>query len=42
MMLKSLEQAVKRGVNVKLLVPGRAIVLAAYYAGRSFYSLPDC
>lgn len=38
MMLKSLEQAVKRGVNVKLLVPGKSDVLAAYYAGRSFFT----
>lgn len=38
MMLKSLEQAVKRGVNVKLLAPGKSDVLAAYYAGRSFFT----
>ena len=38
MMLKSLEQAVKRGVIVKLLVPGKSDVLAAYYAGRSFFT----
>ena len=38
MMLKSLEQAVKRGVNVKLLAPGKSDVLTAYYAGRFFYA----
>lgn len=38
MMLKSLEDAVKCGVNVKLLVPGKSDVLAAYYAGRAFFT----
>ncbi|MBI5182121.1 MAG: hypothetical protein HZA06_04315 [Nitrospirae bacterium] len=38
MMLKCLEEAVKRGVNVKLLVPGKSDVLAAYYAGRAFFT----
>ncbi len=38
MMLRSLEDAVKRGVKVRLLVPGKSDVLAAYYAGRAFFS----
>lgn len=37
-MLKSLEDAVKRGVQVRLLVPGKSDVLAAYYAGRAFFT----
>ncbi len=37
-MLKSLEDAVERGVNIKLLVPGKSDVLAAYYAGRAFFT----
>ncbi|MBI5193520.1 MAG: hypothetical protein HZA08_08790 [Nitrospirae bacterium] len=36
-MLDSLEEAVNRGVNVKLLLAGRSDVAAAHYAGRSFY-----
>lgn len=36
-MLDSLEEAVNRGVTVKLLLSGRSDVAAAHYAGRSFY-----
>lgn len=37
-MLDSLEEAVSRGVEVKLLLPGTSDVPAAYYAGRAFFS----
>lgn len=37
-MLDSLEDAVKRGVDVRLLLPGRSDVPAAYYAGRAFFT----
>ena len=36
-MLDSLEDAVKRGVEVKLLLPGISDVMAPYYAGRSSF-----
>jgi cardiolipin synthase len=37
-MLKVLEDAVLRGVNVKLLLPGKSDISAAYYAGRAFFT----
>jgi cardiolipin synthase len=37
-MLYTLEQAVKRGVRVRLLVPGKSDVAPAHYAGRAFFS----
>lgn len=37
-MLYSLEEAVQRGVEVKLLLPGESDVPAAFYAGRAFFS----
>lgn len=37
-MLDSLEEAVNRGVTVKLLLSGRSDVPAAHYAGRAFYA----
>jgi cardiolipin synthase len=37
-MLSSLEEAVQREVEVKLLLPGQSDVPAAYYAGRAFFS----
>ncbi len=37
-MMHELELAVRRGVRVRLLVPGRSDVPAAYYAGRSFFT----
>ncbi len=37
-MLQILENAVKRGVEVKLLLPGKSDVSAAHYAGRAFFS----
>jgi len=36
-MIETLEAAVKRGVRVRLLVPGESDVPAAYYAGRAFF-----
>lgn len=36
-MLETLEAAIQRGVEIKLLVPGESDVPAAYYAGRAFY-----
>ncbi len=36
-MITSLEKAVKRGVDVRLLVPGKSDVPAASYAGRAFF-----
>ena len=38
MMLESLEDAVKRGVTVKLLLPGKSDVPAAYHTGRAFFT----
>ncbi|OGW39717.1 MAG: hypothetical protein A2Y97_00850 [Nitrospirae bacterium RBG_13_39_12] len=37
-MIQVLENAVARGVDVKLLLPGRSDVPAAYYAGRASYT----
>jgi cardiolipin synthase len=37
-MIKLLEEAVKRGVDVRLLVPGKSDVPAASYAGRAFFT----
>ena len=37
-MIASLEKAVKRGVDVHLLVPGKSDIPAASYAGRAFFS----
>ena len=37
-MLDSLEEAVKRGVTVKLLLPGKSDVPAAQYAARAFFT----
>lgn len=37
-MLASLESAVRRGVDVRLILPGESDVPAAYYAGRAFFS----
>ncbi len=37
-MVQILETAVSRGVDVKLLLPGKSDVSAAYYAGRAFFS----
>ncbi len=37
-MVETLENAVKRGVRVRLLVPGKSDVPAASYAGRAFFS----
>lgn len=37
-MIETLEAAVRRGVKVKLLVPGESDVPAAYYAGRAFFT----
>lgn len=37
-LLHILEAAVKRGVSVKLLLPGRSDVTAAHYAGRAYFS----
>jgi cardiolipin synthase len=37
-MLQTLEAAVRRGVRVRLLVPGTSDVTAAHYAGRAFFS----
>lgn len=36
-MLNCLEEAVKRGVEVKLLLPGNSDVPAAHHSGRAFY-----
>ena len=36
-MIASLERAVKRGVDVHLLVPGKSDIPAASYAGRAFF-----
>lgn len=37
-MIDSLEDAVKRGVEVKLLLPGMSDVPAAYHTGRAFFT----
>ncbi len=37
-LIERLERSVRRGVKVKLLVPGRSDVPAASYAGRAFFS----
>ena len=37
-MVETLEEAEKRGVRVRLLVPGKSDVPAASYAGRAFFS----
>jgi cardiolipin synthase len=37
-LIERLEQSVRRGVNVRLLVPGKSDVPAASYAGRAFFS----
>jgi len=37
-MIEGLEKAVRRGVRVRLLVPGKSDVPAASYAGRAFFS----
>ncbi len=37
-MLQVLAEAVFRGVDVKLLLPGKTDVIAAHYAGRAFFS----
>jgi cardiolipin synthase len=37
-MLQILENAVLRGVDVKLLLPGKSDISAAYYAGRAFFT----
>jgi cardiolipin synthase len=37
-MVQVLEEAVMRGVDVKLLLPGKTDIVAAHYAGRSFFS----
>ena len=37
-MIDSLEEAVRRGVTVSLLIPGKSDVPAASYAGRAFFS----
>jgi cardiolipin synthase len=37
-MVDSLEEAVKRGVDVRLLLPGQSDIPAAYHAGRAFFA----
>lgn len=37
-MVQVLEEAVLRGVDVKLLLPGKSDIVAAHYAGRSFFT----
>jgi len=37
-MMQILENAVSRGVDVKLLLPGKSDISAAYYAGRAFFT----
>ncbi len=37
-MLQILENAVKRGVDVRLLLPGKSDIMAAHYAGRAFFT----
>ena len=38
-MMHVLEDAVSRGVKVKLLLPGRSDIVSAYYAGRAFFTV---
>jgi cardiolipin synthase A/B len=38
-MMRVLEEAVSRGVKVKLLLPGRSDIASAYYAGRAFFTV---
>jgi cardiolipin synthase A/B len=38
-MMHVLEEAVSRGVKVKLLLPGRSDIASAYYAGRAFFTV---
>lgn len=37
-MLNVLQDAIKRGVNVNLLLPGKSDVVSAHYAGRAFFT----
>jgi cardiolipin synthase len=37
-MVQVLEEAVLRGVDVKLLLPGKSDIVSAHYAGRSFFT----
>ena len=37
-MLETLENAIARGVKVRLLIPGKSDVPAAYYVARAFFS----
>ena len=37
-MLQILENAVSRGIDVKLLLPGKSDIIAAHYAGRAFFT----
>lgn len=37
-MIHALEEAESRGVDVKLLLPGKSDVVAAHYAGRAFFT----
>lgn len=37
-MIDSVEEAVRRGVDVRLLLPGKSDVPAAHYAGRAFFT----
>jgi len=37
-MLQILEDAVQRGVEVKLLLPGKSDISSAHYAGRAFFT----
>lgn len=37
-MIDSLEEAVRRGVDVRILLPGKSDVPAAHYAGRAFFT----
>jgi cardiolipin synthase len=37
-MVETLEEAKRRGVRVRLLIPGKSDVPAAFYAGRAFFS----
>jgi cardiolipin synthase A/B len=38
-MMHVLEDAVSRGVKVKLLLPGKSDIASAYYAGRAFFTV---
>lgn len=37
-MIQVLEEAVKRGVQVRILLPGKSDIRAAHYAGRAFFT----